>query len=1173
MALTTNVDIDYVVKDYNSTVDSIISFANIQYGPGTSANRLWTSFNLDSFSRNWLEIVAYISDIIAYYFDTQATQAYLQTATVQSFIELIAEQFGYTIASNTSASGIASFTTTSGGTIPRGFQVSSTTGQTFYTTNDTIVIGATTATANVLQGQIVSQTFVAQGLQSEEFILQGPNVVIDLTNSNTQDISPQLTVNGNSYTLVDSFINSNGTNNPAIKDSLGNIIGGGGRVFTLSTNSDGSPVITFGNGTFGRQLQSGEAITIGYRTGGGSAGNIPAQTLTSLVSSLPFVSSVTNAAEFSGGADAPSIDQVRNLIPASLKTLERAVAASDYSDILLANFSQVFAASTEPNTTTAGVDINIYVVPQGTGIPKITDNPVLLNTLSNFIDIRKMVTTQFQILNAYGVDVLLTLEVHVSDTASQSTVSQDIQTALANFFSLTTGGVSGSGIGFAENILVNNIADVIETVQGIDRFEIRQLSYRPRIADNVVGLQTTYNNSEVTIFPNVSRSEWLLAASGTQSTTAGITLFSNTGLTAYTYNSGTGTITYAFPVDLSKVSPGDNFKDGVGSLFSILAVDTVNSILTLSTSLTINNTVSTASSGSVLSGGTSYNAFKCFKKILCTASNLSISSITDNTIDLSIDGGTAVSLGATTLLDNTKVYIPNEYSTGKFYLVDSANNIWNILSNESNIIKTSFSAVNDGSITTVAAGAYKIVPKLTASQVVFQSEIFEIDYNSHNTFYSIDAEFNQIGTIGDSFEVSTLQNNIGNLGVDIDVVSYNPTTGVIILNGAPDLTGVSADSVIIDSSNQILNVVGVNNVSQPTIAYTNINQDSSYALAGTGVGQQIAEGFKVTTTDPYAIVSFNLQRQGNATGNLIASIVNDSGGLPNLSSVVATSNPLSVATISNSVFQTTTFSFATPPTLTSGTQYHLVLASDALYQGAEQTDVTVVSNTGLVGYSYSSVSGILQYAGAINLTAVVPGNYFQDSAGNLFEISSVNTAGNSLALATGIVSIVTTTPTLASQGSVIANDNIIVGLDSSSPTYTNGQFSRFDGALWSNSTLGPHPSATLQVAIFAVQGTKTITIQSNLTPATGPGATLSTRYYDDNNEVSFIIGLATGYTVSAADANALGKGTVDGVGNRPVDNFVFRTSPYADDIVNLRLNEIPQISSSDIQLKLFNGIT
>lgn len=72
--LTANKDIDFIQKDFNSSVDAMISFANVNFGPGTSANRLWTNFNADSFSRNWLEIVAFIADVFFFYFDNSLTR-------------------------------------------------------------------------------------------------------------------------------------------------------------------------------------------------------------------------------------------------------------------------------------------------------------------------------------------------------------------------------------------------------------------------------------------------------------------------------------------------------------------------------------------------------------------------------------------------------------------------------------------------------------------------------------------------------------------------------------------------------------------------------------------------------------------------------------------------------------------------------------------------------------------------------------------------------------------------------------------------------------------------------------------------------------------------------------------------------------------------------------------
>lgn len=1170
--ITTNKDVDYVQKDYSSTVDAIISFANVNYGPGTSANRLWTNFNADSFSRNWLEILAFTADVFFFYFDNQATQSYLQTATIRSSIELIAKQFGFVPGSATSASGVATFTVTGAGTIPRGFKVQASNGAQFYTTVATNVIAAGVVSIPVLQGQILTETYTAEGVQAEDIELQAANVIRDLTNLNPADVSPIVKVSGNSYTLVDSFIRNNGTDSPAIFDSLGKVIGGGGRVYTIGTRPNGTPFITFGDGIFGRKLQSGEIVTVTYRTGGGSIGNISEQTLNTLISSSSIISSVTNNSDFSGGADEQSIDQLRDLIPASLRTLERAVAEQDYSDILEANFTEVFAASTEPNLVDAGIDLNIYVVPQGAGITKISDNTILKNKLSSYIDRRKMVTVQFQILDAFGIDSLISLEVFITDTASKSTVLNALRTALKNFFSLSTGGASGSGISFAEHILLKDIDNVVEGISGIERFEIKRLSYRPRVASKVVGLITEYNTSNVTIFPNVSESEWIIVASGPVSESSGDLLFSNTGLVGFSYNSTTGALAYAFPVDLDGIAPGDLFRDGSGTDFTILGVDTVNSVLILPSSLTINNTVSNANHGSIRSGGTTYESFKVFKKILAATTNLSIDSITDSDLDVSVLRSSGTAIGARLLLDNSKVFIPGQYATGDYYLVDAAGQIWEILENDSNTFKTSISAVNDASVTSVSTGEYKVVTKFTGKQIVFQSNVFNIQYNSENTFYSVGAQFSQIGTIGDAFSIALLQNNKGNLGVALDLISYNAMTGVLRLNSSPALAGVNSDYVLLDSSGQSFNIVAVDNQAKPTVFYDNVNYDSDFILQDSGLGSRVAQGFKVSATDTYAVVSWYLKREGNILGNLVATIVNDDGtGLPNLASVVAVSDPVVVTSLSDVAAQKVIFSFTTPPTLNAATQYHLVLTGDAGYSGAEQSGVLSFDNTGLVNFTYNVTSGLVEYASAVNLSNVQPGHFFSDSSGQLFKILAVGDADDTLSLATGL-SLDTSVPTTSTDGAVIINDRVLVGIDGSTATYADGEFARFDGSLWSNSSQGPSPSGSVQDAIFSVEGTKSITIQSNLIPVLGPGATVGTRYYDDDNEISLVLGVSSGSVTSAADANALGKGTVGSVPNRPVDNFVFRTSRYSDDIVNLRANEIPELADEDIDIQIFGGV-
>lgn len=912
--ITSNKDVDYIQRDFNSVVDALTSFATVQYGPGTSANRLWSSFNLDSFSRNWLELVAYISDSFYFYFDQQATQNYLQTATVQSAVNNIAKQFGFSPATATSASGNATFTVTSSVTIPRGFKVKASNGMPFYVTNNIVAPVAGDYTGLVLQGLIKTEQFTSVGLQNEEFTLTGPNVIKDLTNLNSGDISPQVTVNGNVYTYVTSFIKNNGTDTAAVLDALGNVINGG-RVFEIGQRDDGTPFLRFGDGVFGRKLIASEVVSITYRTGGGSAGNIGQQTLTTLVDTLPQVTAVTNNAQFSGGADQQTIDQLRDLIPASLRTLDRAVAIQDYADLLTTTFTEVFAASAAKNDQ-PGVDLNVYVVPQGVGITKISDNTLLKSTLFNFLDRRKTVTTQFQILDAYGVQTLLTLEVFINNTASKSNVKQSILAALNSYFSLTTGGSDNSGISFAEVILTENITSLIKTIPGIDRFEIKKFSYRPRIANKVIGLLTTYNDSNVSIFPNVENLEWQLCASGIANNSTGTVLFNNSGSVAYTYVSGTGLITFASNIDLSKVSPGDQFRDGASTDFAIFAVDTKAHTLLIPTGQSVNLTPAPGVGGSIRIGATTFESFKAFKKILATTTNLAIDSITDNNLDLSVIFGTGSVVDNIILLDNSQIFIPNQYADGNHYLVDAVSNIWEIVENTSDYIKTGTTAVNDASVTIVTSGNYSVVKKLNGYQVLFNSNIFNIQYNTANTVFSIGGEFSQIGTIGDPFAISRVQTNIGHLGVALNLATFNSMTKVVTLASTPSLNGISSD------------------------------------------------------------------------------------------------------------------------------------------------------------------------------------HYLTDKTGQIFPITAIN--------------------------------NVI--------------------------------------------GSKSIIIDSNLVPVLGAGASISKRYFDDENQISLMLGISNSVITSATDVNALGKGTVGGNPNRDTDSFTFRTSGYNDDIVNLRTNEIPQISDSDTIINIFGGV-
>src|SRR5205807_10245707 len=88
--------------------------------------------------------------------------------------------------------------------------------------------------------------------------------------------------------------------------------------YTLYTDSNGVTHVVFGDGTNGRIPVTQATITASYRQGGGVSGNVGAGTITQIINSVNNLTSATNPNATAGGADAESIDHIRQQAPKSL---------------------------------------------------------------------------------------------------------------------------------------------------------------------------------------------------------------------------------------------------------------------------------------------------------------------------------------------------------------------------------------------------------------------------------------------------------------------------------------------------------------------------------------------------------------------------------------------------------------------------------------------------------------------------------------------------------------------------------------------------------------------------------------------------------------------------------------------------------------------------------------
>ncbi len=133
------------------------------------------------------------------------------------------------------------------------------------------------------------------------------------------------------------------------------------QVYETMNLPGGSTVIEFGDGVEGSTLPSGQNnIIANYSVGIGSAGNVAAGTITTLVDRPVGVSGVTNPTAATGGQDAQSVDDIRENAPLRVLTLGRAVSITDYQ-----NFAATFAGISRayalwiPNGVNRGVFLTV----------------------------------------------------------------------------------------------------------------------------------------------------------------------------------------------------------------------------------------------------------------------------------------------------------------------------------------------------------------------------------------------------------------------------------------------------------------------------------------------------------------------------------------------------------------------------------------------------------------------------------------------------------------------------------------------------------------------------------------------------------------------------------------------------------------------------------------------
>jgi len=96
--------------------------------------------------------------------------------------------------------------------------------------------------------------------------------------------------------------------------------------------------------------------------GGGSAGNVNPNTLTSLSRALAYIDGVTNPIAAAGGADREKVAEAKERAPYAIKSRDRAVTAEDFEMLALRASTSLARARCVPDRSGRG-GVTVVVVP------------------------------------------------------------------------------------------------------------------------------------------------------------------------------------------------------------------------------------------------------------------------------------------------------------------------------------------------------------------------------------------------------------------------------------------------------------------------------------------------------------------------------------------------------------------------------------------------------------------------------------------------------------------------------------------------------------------------------------------------------------------------------------------------------------------------------------------
>jgi hypothetical protein len=232
------------------------------------------------------------------------------------------------------------------------------------------------------------------------------------------------------------------------------------------------------NLSLGRTPKANTTVFVKYRVGGGKDSNLGVSVITS-VDNVEFnvqgpnsntntqviqSLTVTNVTPAIGGADQPTIEEMRNMIAYNFAAQNRAVTLNDYKS-LIENMPSTYGAPAKVNVMEEDnkVRIKLLSYDQDGNLTDIVSD-TLKNNISNYLTEYRMLNDYIDIVTGEVIDLSLEIDLVLDKNESQTDILKSVIEEITTYFSIDKRKMGDPLLVGDLNKMIGNVGGVVNVV-------------------------------------------------------------------------------------------------------------------------------------------------------------------------------------------------------------------------------------------------------------------------------------------------------------------------------------------------------------------------------------------------------------------------------------------------------------------------------------------------------------------------------------------------------------------------------------------------------------------------------------------------------------------------------------------------------------------------------------